>query len=264
MTNNHSYKYLSYREEDNIGILTLNREDKLNALNGEVIEELRFFLEANCKSTIKGLIFTGAGEKAFIAGADIKSMTSMSSTEANEFAYKGQQVTFMFEEIRFPVIAAVNGFALGGGCEMALACDFIMCTDNAVFGLPETSLGLIPGFGGTQRLTKIIGRNRAKEIIYTGRMVKSEEALSLGLALSSYSTKDELMTEAKKLINKMNKNSPHAIGVAKFVINRGADVSLEDGLKVERDMFGEIFGSYDMKEGTTAFVEKRKAVFKGE
>ncbi len=261
---NDSYEFLDYKVEDEIGILTINREDKLNALNEKVLDELRDFLEFNCKSTIKGLILTGAGEKAFIAGADIKAMTSMDSTEASEFAYKGQQVTFMFEEIRFPVIAAVNGFALGGGCEVALACDFILCSENAVFGLPEVSLGLIPGFGGTQRLTKIVGRNRAKELIYTGRMVKADEACEIGLSLKSLTSKEELIAEAKNIINKASKNSPHAIGVAKFVINRGADINLDEGLKVERDMFGEIFSSYDMKEGTLAFLEKRKAQFKGE
>jgi enoyl-CoA hydratase len=244
--------------------LTLNREDKLNALNSEVMGELRNFLEEKCKSDIKGLIFTGAGDKAFIAGADIQEMTEMEVAAATDFSYKGQQVTFMFEEIRFPVIAAVNGFALGGGCEMALSCDFILCTESAVFGLPEVSLGLIPGFGGTQRLAKIIGRNRAKEMIYTGRMVKAAEAKEIGLALSVHENKELLLQEAKKIINKMHRNSPHAIGVAKFVINRGADISLEDGLKVEREMFGEIFQSDDMKEGTKAFLEKRRAVFKGE
>lgn len=261
---NKAYQFLDYKIEDGIGILTLNRESSLNALNEGVLDELRDFLEFNCKSNIKGLIFTGAGDKAFIAGADIKAMTSMSSAEAAEFAYKGQQVTLMFEEIRFPVIAAVNGFALGGGCEMALACDFILCTDNAVFGLPEVSLGLIPGFGGTQRLAKIIGRNRAKELIYTGRKVKAQEACQIGLAIKSLPSKEELIAEAKNIINRSADNSPHAIGVAKFVINRGIDSSIEEGLKVEKEMFGEIFDSYDMKEGTAAFIEKRKASFKGE
>ncbi len=258
------YKYIDYKVEDGIGFLTLTREDKLNALNMEVLNELREFLEENCKENIKGLIFTGQGEKAFIAGADIKEMSELGEDEAADLAYLGQQVTFMFEEIRFPVIAAVNGFALGGGCEMALACDFILSTDSAVFGLPEVSLGLIPGFGGTQRLAKIVGRNRAKEIIYTGRMIKSDEALRLGLTLANFESKEVLIDECKKLINKIAKNSPHAVGVAKFTINRGVDINLEEGLKVEREMFGKIFESQDMKEGTKAFIEKRKPVFTGE
>jgi enoyl-CoA hydratase len=262
MTN--KYKYLDYKVEDGIGFLTLNREDKLNALNSDVLNELRDFLEENCKENIKGLILTGQGDKAFIAGADIKEMIGLSEEEATDLSYLGQQVTFMFEEIRFPVIAAVNGFALGGGCEMALACDFIMSTDTAVFGLPEVSLGLIPGFGGTQRLAKIIGRNRAKEIIYTGRMIKADEALELGLTVASFESKEVLMNECVKMINKIARNSLHAVGVAKFTINRGVDINLEEGLRVEREMFGKVFESQDMKEGTTAFIEKRKPVFTGE
>jgi enoyl-CoA hydratase len=258
------FEHLLYDEADGIGVLTLNRESALNALNADVFVEMRVLLEMVCKKNLKGLIFTGAGEKAFIAGADIKAMQNLTTQEAEDFAYLGQQVTFMLEEIRFPVIAAVNGFALGGGCEMALACDFILSTKSAVFGLPEVSLGLIPGFGGTQRLAKVIGRNRAKELIYTGRMVKSDEACEIGLVLEVFEDKSSLMEAAKSLITKIGKNSPHAIGVAKYVINRGADISLEDGLKIERNHFGEIFGSADMKEGTTAFIEKRKADFTGE
>lgn len=260
---NSDYKFLNFEIDNKIGILTLNREDKLNALNREVMNELRLFLEEVCKADIKGLIFTGSGEKAFIAGADIQAMTEMSAQEAKEFSYEGQQVTLLFEELRFPVIAGVNGFALGGGCEMALACDFIFCTENAVFGLPETSLGLIPGFGGTQRLAKIIGRNKAKEIIYTGRMVKADEALDIGLSLKVLKDKTELIEAAKELIDKTAKNSPNAIGVAKFVINRGVDLLLEEGLSFERNHFGAIFDSEDMKEGTHAFLEKRKPNFKG-
>ena len=258
------FKYLTFEEEDCIGVLTLNREDKLNALNEEVLDELRVFFESAYKLKLKGLVFTGAGDKAFIAGADISGMPEMSDKEANDFAYKGQQVTFMLEELRFPVIAAVNGFSLGGGCEMALACDFILCTNNAVFGLPEVSLGLIPGFGGTQRLPKIIGRNKAKEMIYTGRKVKGQEAKEMGLVLSVHENKEELIVAAKDIIEKASRNSLNAIGVAKFVINRGVDLSNEEGMKFERNHFGEIFNSFDMKEGTTAFLEKRKPSFKGE
>jgi enoyl-CoA hydratase len=196
MTNN--FKFLSYVQEDGIGILTLNREDKLNALSDEVISELGAFFETICKENLKGLIFTGAGEKAFIAGADIAAMKDMDHKAAEEFAFAGQQVTMMMEEIRFPVIAAVNGFALGGGCEMALACDFILCSENAVFGLPEVSLGLIPGFGGTQRLAKVVGRNRAKEMIYTGRKVKAQEAKEMGLVLDVLTNKEELIARAKR------------------------------------------------------------------
>jgi len=260
-----NYKYLTIEIDNGIGILTLNREDKLNALNSEVFDELRDFLVSTCQKdsehNIKGLIFTGAGEKAFIAGADISEMDGMSNKAAEEFAHKGQEVSLLFEEMRYPVIAAVNGFALGGGCEMALACDFIICTENSIFGLPEVGLGLIPGFGGTQRLAKVIGRNRAKEIIYTGRKIKADEAKQIGLVLDILPTKEDLIAKAKDILGKTMRNSPNAIGVVKYVVNKGIDLTLEEGLKVERESFGEIFGSADMIEGTKAFMEKRKPIF---
>lgn len=262
MTND--FKFLHFEQVNNIGVLTLNREDKLNALNETVLDELRLFLESAYKLKLKGLIFTGAGEKSFIAGADIAQMQGMSEKEAQDFSYKGQQVTFMLEELRFPVIAAVNGFALGGGCEMALACDFILCTENAVFGLPEVSLGLIPGFGGTQRLPKIVGRNRAKEIIYTGKKVSAQDAKNIGLVLSVHENKEALLQEAMSIIERASRNSLNAIGVAKFVINRGTDLPNEEGLKFEKNHFADIFNSFDMKEGVNAFIEKRKPEFKGE
>ncbi len=259
-----SYQFLKFEVENNIGVLTLNREDKLNALSAEVIEELKCLLEEISSQKLIGLIFTGAGEKAFIAGADIKAMTEMSDREAETFAFAGQHVSLMFEELRFPVIAAVNGFALGGGLEMALACDFIYATENAVFGLPEVSLGLIPGFGGTQRLARIVGRNRAKELVYTGRKVKIEEAIKIGLVVKSFETKVEMLNSAEDLLKKIERNSPHAIGVAKFVINKGIDLTVNDGLNIEKEQFSLLFDSYDMKEGTKAFLEKRKPEFKGE
>lgn len=262
MTNN--YKYLVFEQVEDIGILTLNREDKLNALNSQVMEELNSFLSSLDNSKLKGLIFTGAGDKAFIAGADIAQMKDMSSLEAQTFAVKGQKVTQLFEDLKMPVIAAVNGFALGGGCEMALACDFILCSENATFGLPEVSLGLIPGFGGTQRLAKVVGRNRAKELIYTGRMVKSKEAKDIGLVLDIFENKQVLIEASKKILEKVSKNSSHAIGIAKSTINRGVDLEVSQGLKLESVNFGNIFDSYDMKEGTCAFLEKRKPQFKGE
>jgi len=259
-----SFKFLDIKTEDGICLLTLNREDKLNALNRDVISELRDFLEdIHEDENIKGIIFTGAGEKAFIAGADIKEMTDLSADEAKGFAYEGQQVSLLLEEARLPIIAAVNGFALGGGLEMALACDFIMATDNARFGLPEVSLGLIPGFGGTQRLAKLVGRNRAKELIYTARMIKIDEAKSIGLCLESFESKELLIQKAKEKIKAILKNSPFAVAEAKFVINQGVDLPTQDGLEFEKEHFGQIFTSEDMKEGTSAFIEKRAANFKG-
>lgn len=260
---NTDFKFLKTTIEDGICILTLDREKQLNALNLEVIQELRSFLELSLKESFRGIIFTGAGEKAFIAGADIKEMISLTSDEAQDFSYEGQQVSLLLEESRVPIIAAVNGFALGGGLEMALACDFIMSTNNAKFGLPEASLGLIPGFGGTQRLAKVVGRNRAKDLLYTARMINTEEAKRIGLVLESYETKDELMQAAKAKMKMIFKNSSFAVAEAKFVINRGVDLPTSDGLEFEKTHFGQIFDSQDMKEGTTAFMEKRKPKFIG-
>jgi enoyl-CoA hydratase len=261
---NKEYQFLKFELEGTIGTLTLNREEKLNALSAEVIAELKCLLEDLSTKKLSGLIFTGAGEKAFIAGADIKAMTEMTDKEAEAFAFNGQHVSLMFEELRFPVIAAVNGFALGGGLEMALACDFIYATDNAIFGLPEVSLGLIPGFGGTQRLSRTIGRNRAKELIYTARKVKIEEAKNIGLVLQSFTSKAEMITAAKATLARVERNSPNAIGVSKFVINQGVDLTVTDGLNIEKEQFSLLFESFDMKEGTTAFLEKRAPQFKGE
>ena len=258
-----NFETITLEKKDNIAFLTVSREKSLNALNAQVHMELR-----DCLSVLKlnedrlqGLILTGAGEKAFIAGADIVEMSDMSADEAHDFATLGQEVSLLFEELPFPAIACVNGFALGGGCEMAMSCDFIYATDSAVFGQPEVKLGLIPGFGGTQRLAKLIGRNKAKEILYTGRNVKIDEAKELGLVNKSFATKEEMMDAAVATLGKISSNSPLAVGLVKFVMNKGNDLTIAEGLEVEAKHFGEIFDSYDMKEGTKAFVEKRKAEF---
>ncbi|MBL7665267.1 MAG: enoyl-CoA hydratase/isomerase family protein [Bacteriovoracaceae bacterium] len=260
-----NFQFLKYEEKNQVGFLTLNREDKLNALNEKVLQELREFLEnfIHEPKPINGLIFTGAGEKSFIAGADIASMSEMDEKKGEAFATLGQQVTFLFEALKIPVIAAVNGFALGGGCEMSLACDFIYATENARFALPEVSLGLIPGFGGTQRLENVIGRNYAREMVYTGRMINAEEALRIGLVNKILKTKAELLQAAEETIKEIAQKSPYAVGIAKKVMNNGNDLTIAEGLRLERERFAAIFNSYDMKEGTKAFVEKRKASFKG-
>jgi enoyl-CoA hydratase len=259
-----NFEFLAFENHDGIGLLTINREDKLNALNELVLTELKTFLSNIKDYQLNGLILTGAGEKSFIAGADIAGMNEMSVKEAEAFAHLGQEVSFLLENASIPVIAAVNGFALGGGCEMALACDFIYASENAIFGLPEVSLGLIPGFGGTQRLAKVIGRNKAKELIYTAGKIKAEEAKVLGLVNKVFSTKEELVEESKKTMMKIKNNSPYAISISKRVVNKGVDYGNRDGLKLEKEEFSRLFTSYDMKEGTTAFMEKRKPNFKGE
>lgn len=260
------YKFLNYSQDNGFGLLELNREEKLNALNKEVILELLDFftkLQEKKLDSVRGILFTGAGEKAFIAGADISAMSSMTPEQGEEFARLGQSLTLAIENSPFPIIAGVQGYALGGGCEMALSCDFILATENAIFGLPEVSLGLIPGFGGTQRLSRVIGRNKAKEVIYSARMIKAEESLSLGISLKILPNKEQLIDYAKGLIKQISKNSPLAVAKAKEALNNGVDLELSQGLNCEAKTFGTIFSSYDMKEGTTAFVEKRKAEFKG-
>lgn len=243
------FKNITYEVvESSIGVLTINRESKLNALNSEVIGEIRELLEDICQQNLDGLIFTGAGEKSFIAGADISQMNGLSVDEAQDFTRLGQQATLMFEELHFPVIAAVNGFALGGGLEFALASDFIFCTKNAIFGLPEVSLGLIPGFGGTQRLAKVIGRAKAKELIYTGSKIDAQEAYRLGLVNQIYENKDDLLEACVAVINKMKKNSPLAIGIAKSVINNGVDLANDEGLKIEAEQFSSLFDSDDIRD----------------
>lgn len=261
------YETIIFEVKESIGYLTINREAKLNALNSTVLTELRLLLnhliDEDGGKTVKGIIFTGAGEKAFIAGADISQMPGMDIGEAREFGALGQDVTLLFEKLPIPVIACVNGFALGGGSEMAMACDFIYAVDSAVFGLPEVKLGLIPGFGGTQRLAKLIGRNHAKEIVYTGRNVLADEAYRLGLATRIFKTKDEMIEGAQKTLGLVMKVSPKSVKHAKKVMNEANDLTVAAGLQCELEQFASLFGSDEMVEGTTAFLEKRKPNFPG-
>jgi enoyl-CoA hydratase len=261
MKNN--FETIRLETEGDLGILTINRPTKLNALNIQVLSELKVLLSDLVQSSLRGLIVTGEGEKAFIAGADIAEMKPMGTGVAQDFSELGQQVTQLFEALPFPVVAAVNGFALGGGFEMALACDFIFATTNAVFGLPEVKLGLIPGFGGTQRLHRIVGERRAREINYSGRNVSAEEAKNLGIALELFATKEELLQHTRQWFESTLKNSSYAISRVKMTINEGYSMDLETSLKIERREFSNIFQTEDMIEGTAAFLEKRKPNFKG-
>ena len=259
MKNN--FETILYNEENQIGYLTINRAAKLNALNIQVLNELKEFLRHLLSANLKGLILTGDGEKAFIAGADIAEMKPMTKADALAFSSLGHQVTLGFEALPYPIIACVNGFALGGGFEMALACDFIFASKNAVFGLPEVKLGLIPGFGGTQRLSRVVGERRAKELMFSGRNVTSDEAKSLGIALEVFADKAQLMAEAKSWLEKTSQNSIKAIGVAKQTLWNGIELSIEKGLNLEAKAFSDIFETNHMIEGTSAFLEKRKANF---
>jgi enoyl-CoA hydratase len=261
MTQN-SFETIVLDTSGEVGILTIHRPAKLNALNIQVHRELKFCLMELRESHLKGLILTGEGEKAFIAGADIAEMKPMTTGEAQAFAELGQQVTVLLESLPFPTIAAVNGFALGGGFEMAMSCDFIFASKNAVFGLPEVKLGLIPGFGGTQRLARIVGERRAKEMMFSGRNVTCEEAKNLGIVLEMFDDKAKLLEGCQNWFKLAVGNSNHAITSAKETLRLGTEHSLAEGLAIEARAFGKIFQTEQMVEGTTAFVEKRKAQFK--
>lgn len=266
MNTNRDWHTLKFENKDGFGLLTINRPTKLNALNTELLSELKELLSEIKKDenfTIKGIVMTGEGDKAFIAGADILEMSDMTPSDAYNLGQLGQQVTLLFETIQIPVIACVNGFALGGGLEMAMGADFIFATENAIFGQPEVKLGLIPGFGGTQRLAKIVGRNFAKEMIYTGRNIKIDEAMQIGLVLRKFSTKNEMIDDAFKTLKQIAENSSFAVAISKKVMNEGIDLTINEGLQLEKRQFSAIFSSEDMREGTKAFLDKRKPLFKG-
>ena len=252
-----SYDFIKYDEEDEIGIITISRPKALNALNSQVLDELSETLDFIDISHINALIITGEGEKAFVAGADISEMSTLTKKEAESFSIKGNNVFRKIETFEVPVIAAVNGFALGGGCEISLSCDIRICSDNAIFGQPEVGLGITPGFGGTQRLARTIGIGMAKQMIYTGQNIKAEEALRIGLVNAVY-PQQELMNEAKKLANTIGKNSKNAVTLSKKAINQGIQVDIESGIKIEEELFGECFENRDQKERMKKFLEKNK------
>ena len=247
--------------EEGIFTITINRPDKLNALNSTVIEELAAVVEEiYTNEAIKAVIITGTGKKAFVAGADIAEFIKKNEVAGEALARNGQVLFSKMENCPKPIIAAVNGFALGGGCELAMACHFIVASGNAKFGQPEINLGIIPGYGGTQRLTRLINKNRATELILTGRMVDANEALQLGITNHVFEP-DELLSKAKEILQTIVAKSPLAVAKAIDCINH-FDNS-EQGYIYEAKKFGECFGTEDMLEGATAFLEKRKPVFKG-
>jgi enoyl-CoA hydratase len=246
---------------DQIFIITINRPEKLNALNKTVISELGEAMEEiYVNPLIRGAIITGAGNKAFAAGADIRGFAGLSNEEAMALANQGKQVFFKIENSPKPILAAVNGFALGGGCELAMACHFRLCSDSAQFGQPEINLGLIPGYGGTQRLTKYIGKGRALEILLTGNPFSAQQALQWGL-VNYVTTQEELMGKTKSVLTRIISKAPLAI--AKCITAANAALDNVDGYALETTLFGQCFNTEDMKEGTAAFLEKRKPVFKG-
>ena len=258
------YNNILFDVEGNVAVLKFNRPKALNAVNPDVFKEVADALDrVETDSSIKVLVLTGEGEKAFVAGADIKYMIDLTPLQAKEFSRDGQDLLFRLEALPKPVIACVNGFALGGGSEIAMACDFIYASENAKFGQPEINLGLIPGYGGTQRLSRLAGKGMAKELCMTGAIISAQEAKEIGMVNKIF-TQDKLWEETMKTANLMAKKGRVALKSIKECINRGYDVDLRDGCFMESDAFGLIATSPDRKEGMTAFLEKREPEFKGE
>ena len=256
-------KYLRVEWDRELAVVTVDRQEKLNALNPEVVRELGLVLESLREDDqVRGVILTGAGEKAFVAGADIGDLAGMDPLTGVEVSRQGQDVFLVIERFSKPVLAAVGGYALGGGCEMALACHLRLASDNARFGLPEVGLGLLPGFGGTVRLARLVGLGRAVELTLTGEMISAEEALGFGL-VSGVVPRAQLMPKAKELLRKVTKNGPVAVRLALESIYRALDGSTSEALDHESALFGMLASTTDMKEGIAAFLEKRKPEFKG-
>ena len=255
-------KYLFIEKLDGIGVITINRPDAMNAMNSDVVSELSITVsDMIADKEIGVIIITGSGEKAFVAGADIKAMQQMNAEDALEFGKTGQEMTLVIENSPKPVIAAVNGFALGGGCEISLACHIRVASENAIFGQPEVLLGLIPGWGGTQRLPKIVGTGIANELITTGNQISAQEAHRIGL-VNHVVTQTELMDTCKEIGKKILNNGPNAIAKSLNCIHESFDKSIEDGLEFEVKAFANLFSREETKEGLSAFVEKRKANFR--
>jgi enoyl-CoA hydratase len=250
------------RGDDGVVVLTVDRQDKLNSLNPQVVEEIGQALLELQEDPPRVVIVTGAGERAFVAGADIAVMNEMSPIEAKRFAELGHAATALLDRSPVPTIAAINGFALGGGCEIALACDIRIAAENALLGFPEVTLGILPGLGGTQRLPRLVGPGIAKEMIFSGRRLKAEEARMINL-VNRVVPEGEALNAARELAGEIASNGPVAVRHAKAAANKSQDVDLVSGLEYEADQFALLFATEDAREGMGAFVEKRKADFKG-
>ena len=258
-----AYENIIFQIDEGIGIIAFNRPKALNALNAALLEEFSQALdEIAADENIRVLVLTGAGDKSFVAGADINELAVCNALTAKNFGRKGHTILAKLQELPIAVIAAVNGFALGGGTEIAIACDFIYASENAKFGQPEINLGLIPGFGGTQRLPRLIGMNMAKELVFTGKMISAAEAEKIGLA-NKVVPQDQLMEEVMKTAREIASKGKVSLRAAKQAINFGMNADLATGIHIEIEGFGQCYASSDSKEGTSAFLEKRKAEFKG-
>jgi enoyl-CoA hydratase len=258
-----AYENIIFDVVEGIATITFNRPKALNALNGHLLDELSAALdEIEANEEIRVLVLTGAGEKSFVAGADITELATFNTLQGKMFSRKGQLIIGRLQELATPVIAAVNGFALGGGSEMALACDFIYASENAMFGLPEITLGIIPGFGGTQRLSRLIGSNRAKEMIFTGKLIPAAEAEKIGMVNRIF-PQASLLDETLKTARAIATKGKVSLRAAKQAVNNGLNVDLATGCQIEVDAFAICMASEDGKEGTRAFIEKRQPQFKG-
>ncbi|MBR5367891.1 MAG: enoyl-CoA hydratase/isomerase family protein [Lachnospiraceae bacterium] len=250
-------EFVTYEVQDRVGIITINREKALNALNSQVLEELNEAFDGVDQGEIRCLILTGAGEKSFVAGADIGEMSSLTKAEGEAFGKKGNDLFRKIETFPIPVIAAVNGFALGGGCEISMSCDIRICSDNAIFGQPEVGLGITPGFGGTQRLARLVSPGMAKQLIYTARNIKADEAYRIGL-VNQVVPAAELMETALKMAKGIAANAPIAVRNCKKAINDGLQVDMDKAIVIEEKLFGDCFETEDQKAGMANFLEKDK------
>ena len=262
--------YILYEQNGNVATITINREKALNALNSQVLDELNATLDAVDLATVRCLVITGAGAKSFVAGADIGEMSSLTKAEGEAFGKKGNDVFRKIETFPIPVIAAVNGFALGGGCEISMSCDIRICSDNAVFGQPEVGLGITPGFGGTQRLARLVGAGMAKQLIYTARNIKATDAYRIGLVNEVYSAEvdadgnvvksaqEVMLAAAQKMAATIAKNAPIAVRNCKKAINEGLDADMDQAVVIEEKLFGDCFETEDQKYGMAFFLDKNK------
>ena len=262
--------YILYEQNGNVATITINREKALNALNSQVLDDLNATLDAVDLATVRCLVITGAGAKSFVAGADIGEMSSLTKAEGEAFGKKGNDVFRKIETFPIPVIAAVNGFALGGGCEISMSCDIRICSDNAVFGQPEAGLGITPGFGGTQRLARLVGAGMAKQMIYTARNIKAADAYRIGLVNEVYSAEvdadgnvvksaqEVMLAAAQKMAATIAKNAPIAVRNCKKAINDGLDADMDQAVVIEEKLFGDCFETEDQKYGMAFFLDKNK------
>lgn len=250
-------EFVTYEQDGFVGVVTINRPKALNALNSEVLKEIEATFDAIDLDATRAVVLTGAGDKSFVAGADIGEMSTLTKAEGEAFGKTGNDVFRKIETFPIPVIAAVNGFALGGGCEISMSCDIRICSDNAVFGQPEVGLGITPGFGGTQRLARLVSPGMAKQLIYTARNIKADEAYRIGLVNAVY-TQEELLPAAQKMAAGIAKNAPIAVRNCKKAINEGLDADMDQAIVIEEKLFGDCFETEDQKYGMAFFLDKNK------